>query len=383
MLNCSLNLSMLKQLKVNDFVQYVSHNGWSLIDHPNIRWRVYEKHLEDHESIQLVLPLHDDFSDAAMKMGEAISVLAIIENLSEQEVFTKIRKVRRDVLKARVIGVGEFVDSLSLTIAASNVWNLKNLIVYAASSERDPRPYFVRPLTAAVQHASACQFGHTFQGSFGFTIESPLEVPRQMSFEDMDAPPPFERRVVERILRGLVLTQRAVAEEDVSVLTEAYKRAFNANMCQSLVNLSKEKMMEVEFSVVWSPVWEPPEDLQNVDSVKLTYSSYIYLERAALDLQSVEPRKETILGKIILLRTRSDPREQDDKPRTVEIPWHDEEGRAITVRMSLEPDDYLKAVEAHKSNSSVTVTGMLERIGTRWRLEEPTNFNILGSLEDL
>ena len=45
--------------------------------------------------------------------------------------------------------------------------------------------------------------------------------------------------------------------------------------------------------------------------------------------------------------------------------------RCISVKVLLDQSNYDHAIQAHKSNVMVVVTGNLEQFGVRWRLRNP------------
>lgn len=83
---------------------------------------------------------------------------------------------------------------------------------------------------------------------------------------------------------------------------------------------------------------------------------------------------------MIRLATDADPSDLTDLmgEREVAILWSSEIQGDITVRASLSPPDYLKAVEAHAAGRPVEVSGTLERRARRWILLNPTNFTLHG-----
>ena len=65
--------------------------------------------------------------------------------------------------------------SVRLDIAEAFLKNAKGLLAAAATTEVSPKPFFGRVTKAAVVYSDDCRFAHTFRGSFGFAIESPVE----------------------------------------------------------------------------------------------------------------------------------------------------------------------------------------------------------------
>lgn len=368
-------IPQLRHLTLENLRSYLLLTGWKRVPHPHPRRVVFEKLFDHGDSIDLILPSRPNLSDHLLGLAEAVNIIAVAEDVSPDEVISKLRHMDRDVFNVRLLTPAS--GSLCLAAAAREVLNLRKLFAFSASSEKEARPYFKQALSKGKKHAEYCQFGHTFQGSFGFSIESPLIISKQRALEGFNEPLPFERKVIERIVRGFLTIQDAVLYEDLSLLTNSYNKALNANMCQALVEMSIDKTMQIEYSVQWSPILAPSEDVRQFKAICLDSKAYDYLERAASEMKSIEPREVTIQGEIHSLHSTSDPRVQDDAPRMIEVNWYDEEERSIKVKVSLSAEEYLAAIEAHSGHKEITVTGLLEKRGSRWELENPTDFGIL------
>lgn len=85
-------------------------------------------------------------------------------------------------------------------------------------------------------------------------------------------------------------------------------------------------------------------------------------------LKIVAPRREQICGSVVNLHCAANPAEGKAK-RTitlrVEHPLH----KTIEVRMTLGPDSYLLAIDAHSSGKKLAATGLLQRKGSSWSLD--------------
>lgn len=371
-------IPQLDLLTLENLRSYLLGSGWKPVEHASRRRVVFEKSFDDGESIDLILPSHPNMSDYLLSLAEAVSIIAAVEDIELDKVVRKIRQTNRDILNVRLLTASSGGFLLSLATVVREVSSLKKLFTFSASSEKDARAYFKKALTAGRKHANYCQFGHTFEGSFGFSIESPIIHSKQSVLESFNAPLPFERKVIERIVRGFLIIQDAVEHEDLSILTNSYANALNANMCQALVEMSIDKTMEIEYSVLWSPTLQPSEDVRKFKSLRLDRKAYEYLERAADEMKNLEkPSEVTIQGQIQSLYTTSDPRAQDNRPRMIDVNWYNYEGGSIKVKVSLSAEEYLAAIEAHKAHKEIIVTGLLEHKGSRWQLENPYNFNVL------
>jgi len=331
--------------------------------------------------------------DGNVYLANAVNILSVVAREPPEMTTRRIRFHNRDVLSVRNIETGE-QGSIALKLASRQVSELKNLVAYSACSERDPRPHFDTLLRIGRKMVERYRFGHTFPGSFGFTIESPpigkptvyalpSSVPEQISLipeEELPRVPPFGRRVMERIVRGLKATQQATREGDVSVLVKSYPSGFNSRMCAAIVRMARDKALPIEYTVLWSPRVVPGDDVADPGPIRLSETSYLYLEEAEQLLRKLEPRTVVVRGLVISLRSKDDPLEAGSA-RSVVINWINRERgeRPVGIVVPLEREDYVKASEAHLNWQTVEVTGVAEKVGNVWRLLEPRDFRVIGT----
>jgi hypothetical protein len=312
--------------------------------------------------------------------------LATLANTTPEAKLRDIVYHDRDVLHARNPETGD-VNSLTLKLAAQQVAHLRSLVAFSANSERDPRPYFGGgELSVAKRMVEHYRFGHTYAGSFGFTIESTVPPPRPLTTQlyllpDDDEPvqiAPVQRRVMERIARGLSITKQATNQREPELIVDHWADGFNYNMCRAVVGMSQEKRYPVEFLVNWSPLIEPPQDLATTQPVMLRETSYNYLTYAADKLRNLKPETVTIRGRVTDLSATDNPLGLLSD-RTVAIRWTSRpDGRPISVLVTLEsPDHYVAATNAHLSWDTVEVKGVLRPVGRLWRLTDPKEFRVL------
>jgi hypothetical protein len=378
MTRISPNDSLLRTLNVEDVAAYLEFWGWVKVEHPNPKLFVFQGPKDDFgDPLELILPRHMNFLDSYARIADVVNFLSAFEEIPSREVVLKIRNMDRDVLNIRILDTLTAHNSIPLKIAHKQIGVLKDLFAFSACSERTPRPHFNSVLSVGRKHSNHCQFGQTFEGSFGFTIESPIISPYVQTRLEGDEPqPPFERRVMERIIRGLRVTQEAVSKEDFDLLVKEYATAFNANMCQAIVKMSNQKSVQIEVSISWSPKIKPSQDVRELGPMRLENKAYSYLEAASYHLRDVQPERVTVRGKVIELRTRADPLDYSSLPRTIVISWNHKPGRAASVKVSLAPDDYRAAIEAHRNGTPVTVSGILEKPSSSWVLVDPVEFQV-------
>lgn len=362
---------LLLSLTPDDVGRYLRWTEWKLVG-VGSKGSVYRGPNDDSGNpIILKLPSQDTTHvlDAIQKV---VSAVAAIENRPKREVIRSIQGIDRDFLYVTLPGEATTRRGISLQSAPDVVRALRDLVAYSASAEEDPRRYFVKAPSIGKKHASKCLFGHTFSGSFGFTVESPLPVSTGplLRAEEMDRP--FERRVMERIGRGIVTLQAATEKERIDELVENYAEGFNANMCEALLKIADvAHRAETSLSLAWSPEWPTLEILQDLEPVVLDTRSYRCLESASRELYPPEKTKAvTVCGKVVLLKSEEAPSEDESVEHLIVIV--DESG--MRVHIVLDAVTYRSACDAHVKGYDACVDGELVKRGKFWYLTLPRQF---------
>jgi hypothetical protein len=386
----SPNSTLLRSLQFGSLVEYLKLTGWKRVESPN-RWLVFKGSKGiDGNLLEIVLPSDPRTPDIGYYVASAIDVLSAIEDLSPELVVERVKFYDRDILKMRNLETGH-EDSIALKLAAKQVSELKNLIGYSACSEQEPKPHFNTLLGVGRKMTERYRFGHTFSGSFGFTIESP-PVGKPTVYAQLTQPSlvpdmveeqeisllPFGRRVMERVVRGLLFTQEATKERDVSVLVDHYGSGFNSKMCASIVRMSKGKVLPLEYRVQWSPKIDPSSDVIDPGMIRLHEVSYQFLEEAEQILSNLEPEVVVVQGLVTSLRAKDDPLEAGSA-RSVVIRWINRPmgERPVGIIVPLDREDYLVASDAHINWQTVQVIGVAQKIGSIWRLSDPQSFRVI------
>jgi hypothetical protein len=155
---------------------------------------------------------------------------------------------------------------------------------------------------------------------------------------------------------------------------------FSANMFEQLADVIEETSLGgITFAFSLSPEWTPPPDLRTAREISVGAQD-VEFARSAAKIMRGQPRHrpEQVLGRVIRLQKQADPTElfSDTSEGEVIVQWSSEELGDVQVRMRLNPNDYLVAVEAHGSGRPVTVSGSLKQEGRRWLLTSPANFSV-------
>jgi len=381
-------LSFFQSLRIEgNLVPYLELTGWKAADDTSKQWYVFRGEVDgEGEPLEIVLPRNPNARDLNIYLENAVNLLSALADETVQDTVRRIAYYDRDVLRVRNLETDEH-NSITLRMATQQVHELREMVTYAACSEHEPKPYFLSgQIGIAKKMIEHYRFGHTFSGSFGFTIESPIVripseyVQMRLLPEDEELPGPvmpIERRVMERIVRGLATTQQATKNMDSQLLIREYSSGFNSNMCQSIVTMSRDKR-PLEYTVLWSPKIKSPDDIQDVRLVRLVERSYEYLAYAAQELRRLKPQYVTVRGRVTGLTSKDNPLGASSKRSIVVRGTFEGIARPTDILIGLDRDAYVTADKAHMNWYTVEVDGVISRIGNVWRLSDPSNFRVGG-----
>lgn len=368
-------------LPLGHITSYLKSEGWELVS-DNERWYVFEG-CEDIEGdpFEIVLPKNINAPDYRTYVQHTVNILASLTDKAPQTVADDILLYDRDVLMIRILENVDTTSSIPIHLAAKQIPEIKQLIAYAACSEKNAKTYFDNSASGnkMLKHY---RFGHTIASSFGYRIESPVGKQERLHQIDMfkDEPEvilPLPRRVMERIIRGLAATEEAARLQNAQPLVDGYESGFNANMCDAIFNMSEQQKEPIEYSIKWSNKISVSEDLRNVNNIRIQRRHFEYLETASEKLKELQPKFRTIEGHVVGLSSRSDPQSEDEADRLVTIHWYPRSGRSRKIQTILGKKDYLDALKAHENWYIVSVQGFVQPRGSKWQLSEPREFKIL------
>jgi hypothetical protein len=381
-------------LSVTMMRRYLSAKGWrplspigSSLDQTRSasltpRFDLYVLSDEGSADIELPLPLDRDAADFDRRMQDVIRTLAEVEEAPPSQIVSAVSSIGFDVLKSRIPDELVKANSIDLSVATNFVNRMKSLLSATATTEIRPAPYFLRVKKDASDYADKCRFGHTFYGSFGFTVESPVAHDENLALFDDEPKQPFERRVMQRLATGISQIRHAVRENDLTNILHDVTSGFSANGYELLADLVEETAssgMTFEFS--FSIELDPLEQFRGKTEYTIGPLHVEAARTAAKSLRSQEVSYVAeVAGRISRLQNDSDPSDIFNRTgeREIVVNWSNEDYGDLQVRVALPASDYLRAIDAHRTGKPVYVTGLLEHIGRRWLISNPTAFSASG-----
>lgn len=159
---------------------------------------------------------------------------------------------------------------------------------------------FRRTNKEASDYADRCRFAHTFKGSFGLAIESPVGFNDQTELAFIEPTIPFGRKVIRRIANGLQSVMKSFSEDSVSPILEAAD-GLNANMCSELVSIiDRTEIPRIDIAFVLSPEWEPDVPAPPTFHIDARYRELLKDASARLTTED-DAQPVTVVGRIVNL----------------------------------------------------------------------------------
>jgi hypothetical protein len=337
---------------------------------------------EGFGEVELVVPRGRFRADFERRLQDIFETLSEVEDRDAAAIVADVRSIGFDIIRSRIPDELVYEETIQLVSATSFLSGIKSLLASAATTEITPDPYFLRVKKDGTDYAEKCRFGHTFKGSFGFTIESPV-VPNTEPVFDMglaEQSLPFERRVIQRLATGVMAISRAVESRDIAPLVNLKSINFSANMLEQFADIVEETSYGgLGFGFSFSPEWSAPPEFRTTKEFMIAAPHVEVARTAAKTLRARPlPRPEQVFGRIIRLQNQSDPTDMfaETSDGEVIIQWASEELGDTHVRVRLKPNDYLLALEAHGTGKPVRVGGTLQQQGRKWLLTGSTGFSI-------
>lgn len=361
---------------------YLLSRGWFPTEHANKRIEILQTKPDDSGGYASVtIPRSTEFRDAGSLINDSVRLIAIYENSPSEKIIDHVLRWDRDILRSRFFKMIGHEDSLPLGIAADVVSSLREFLGYAAYTHSNPRPFFDKAGAISGAFADHCLFGHTFKGSFGLTVECPIAVAAVLPIEGIEPPIPIERQVIERVANGLVTLHESIAKDSIDPLLAGYLTGFSANMCRKLAEVyEKADGRRVEYDISWSPqiksacehIWKP---------MVFDGRAYEFARIAAGELEKAETFADSLIeGRIVVLKSEMPPGldEQAEFEHIITMFWEREKGQTVKIRVSLSPDQYREACDAHKDGRAIRIFGVPEKAGKFWTLTKAHDFAVLG-----
>jgi hypothetical protein len=372
-----------KSLFLKKIKKYLESVGWAPVKSPYSTALVYRSPLNlTGECVEIVLPARAELSDYERRVENSIATIAAVLETTTDSVVSSITSVFSDVIKMSLDDAIIRSGTIPLEVASNFIIGVKNLLASAATTEELRAVRYPRTLKRGIEFAESCRFGHTFKGSFGFTVSCPLARNTRDHLDESFENPPFERMVIERLYNGLSNSMVALKEEDTTLISKNFERGLSLNMVEEIVRLHDvSQNSRISYKFIWSPEWRVRIDEDKKSKIVVDNELVEFLKEAAKGMREERTANtSTITGTVFILKSRIDPSAVDvdySHERQVTIITAGLEPKAVQVTVNMRKDDYYAAVDAHKSGRTVQITGKIEKVSRKHVMSDYSEFVVL------
>lgn len=360
---------------------YLSSRSWVPVADPG--GTVWTSH---DDEFQIFVPRSTKMRGYTKYIEDALKTLSSVEGRSQAQIVLEISASDADVQYVATDadtdpGTTPIEDGVR-TFESLRLWILSGAVSASSESPRLVQPS--RKPVQALDFMRTVRLGPTLEGSYVHTVYIPIPpLIGQTAIEMQDprhvlATQPFERRVSLRLREATREALNAASDviqrrEDMDAFTRRVDRGVNANICEALAGFSPDTSRDVKIDFSWA-ISRPVEPYP---ALYVSHDQRTVLRQAAQELRAQAPEEDvTIAGAIVRLH-----REGALGPGEVSIAGIVEGGQNDRLRrvwLELSEEDYSRATQAHDAGSTVTVTGSLEKRGTRYNLQNPSRFDVVS-----
>jgi hypothetical protein len=365
----------LRSLGPGEVTAYLRATGWKLHHSEPERFARYLKPGPESESFEVDAPLRSELGDYALRVGELLRTLAVVEGRSQLDILRDIRRSTVDTIRLAVQGTSVGDGRIALEGGARLFAHARDLMLAAACATLEKRPVFAtRRPSRAMEYLRHVRLGPTEAGSYVVTVESPVAPQLQPALSPEEEEPPFERQVTLTLAHAVDETRRAVASAlavgDAQPFFDAVPRGVHANLCEALAGLlsgGDADSLSLQFG--WSPGRAVPAHVPR--QVDFTADAVPVLQEASRIFRERAPRADFELVGIPSELASDDPQKGGSATLTGVV-----DGVLRKVRVELEGADYAVALRAHGQRVPVACEGELVREGRTFFLRNPRQLRV-------
>jgi hypothetical protein len=362
------------RLNPADVAGYLRAQGWQEKTNRPEHSSLWHK---DHkgEDAELLLPLNRSYQDFALRMADAVQLLAAMEARSQLEILEDIHTANVDVIRIQLKQIEAADGSILVAHGAALYENISEMFLAAACAALEPRMYFAtRKPKPAEDYVRQLRFGQSDRGSYVVRVFSKVPPALTALFEEVEEP--FERKTV-RVLMHALHTLRNAADQALTSgqskpFEEAMPHGVSANLCQALARMAGGDLQsadELIIRVFAAKTRSLPADFPR--HIAFPGDRIPIIEEASRVLRSVAPREETeIIGYVVKLQ-RNEGQGPLTGPVTVTTLI---DGQMRKVSINLEEPDHHTALSAYERGVPIACRGDLVKQGQQWTLRSPRGF---------
>lgn len=375
MKNIRINKESLSSLNPKQIWKYLSNHGWQEVREKPGFYAIFVSPSSDSESCDIFLPLNPHFDDFSLRMYSVLETISTVEKKPVEDVYMELVCDSFDVVRYRIPSDEDLFGSLPIKTAVDFFGNIKEMLIAAACSTVEPRPYYPSNKPKQVDgFLDMIKIGQSEYGSYIIPVISPLNFDENPQTH-ISSSDPFERQVVKNLANALNIlnlkTNEYFNSDDITIFDQTISFGVNANLCDAIVkmgdSISHDGGFEIQF--FWSDSLPLEEQLPNIIEIKKSYIPII--SKVSEYLKEYEPKDDfNFVGVVIKLERH----ENSPVGKVTVQGLVNSESRQIIIELT--EREYQIAIRAHKGDLPVECSGTLIKTGRMFRIMNCRKFKI-------
>lgn len=359
-------MTSLDQVEWTNVRDYLVSRGWRKLPVP---WE--DAGAFRNGGAEVIVPFDAELADYREGLLVAASRIARFENRPVDEVLVDLARPRADHARFARTGEGTSDGTLPIVDAPGFIDGIRRALLAASHTVERPDQRFHRRMSrsAPEELVRACRMGPAEQRSFAIAVHCPLDLPGQLPGTES-----FGRHTVETLMRSTSRSVRLLRKEGVGAVAGADDVVITANLCEALVAMMpSDERGDLELEVRYSPILAPSEGAPT--HVRVERQLFESFDRLGQALRKPEaPVEGTYVGRVRELKGEPN---ADGRLEGEAVLRLDVEDELIHARCALGPDDYDRAIVAHREQKHVAVRGVLRRTGRTYALDQPRELRVI------
>jgi len=322
---------------------------------------------------EVLVPTDPEFRDYPLRVAELLRTLETVEARPVLEIWHDLTLAGYDVVRVRVQPAGREAGSIPLEQGIAVVQATRDLLLAAASAAVEPRLAFpTRKPGKATEFMQRVRLAAPERGSFVVTALSPVPPSLQPDTQgqaSLDLAEPFEREVSLKLMDALTALRQAALAESEAAFAEAVRFGVSANLCSAVAEMATAGDAGVEVALSWARTRPVP--AAKPRRVQIPDRLVPVIREAARLFRDRSPVEEfELIGPVIRLE-----RPDGAEVGSVTVLGF-AEGIPRRVTLSVGREAYDVAIQAHRDGQPVGCSGVLQRVGTAFRLDGVRGFGV-------
>lgn len=341
---------MITNINIEHIRLFLKLNNWNYIDTIGTKAEIWR---DTKDFDEVIIPISQNLKDFEERYNVFIQKLGNHYNKSYNEILDYLKTDISDSISIQ-LSAPDLQDGTIPVNDGVNLFNkAKEMIIAAGMSTLKKKKYFGnnRP-EEILNFVKNLRLGQTKHGSYIINILSSIDNEQSNSIEIKDT---FSRKVLSN-LDSSILALKTTSEEylntnDINIFEKTIESGVSANLCDAISSLSGEigRRFSINISL-------PSYKISETKNNKYEFSQELIpiIKKASEFLkQDIVEENYSITGHVIKLQ-----RETFDQDGNIAIQANID-GISRIVKIFLIPEDYTKAINAHKNDLLIKCTGDL------------------------